>query len=189
MNMKKQFLFVLGLILGTSMLSGCAGRHGRHQPPPPEVPDAPAGLGVQPGQSLTLATKATGVQIYECGIDKNAGIGFTWIFKAPEAELFTARGKKIGKHYAGPTWEANDGSKVVGQLKASDKGPDAGAIPWLLLNAKSNSGQGLFAQTTSIQRLNTAGGKAPADGCDQAHLGSEVRVPYTAQYYFYNGSP
>jgi hypothetical protein len=186
MKMKLQSLFAIGVILGSSMLSACAGRHGRHQSPPPEAPAVPAVLNVQPSQSLTLVTHARGVQIYECSVDKNNPTSFAWIFKAPDAALFNARGTKIGKHYGGPTWEANDGSKVVGQVKASDKGQKTNAIEWLLLDATSNSGSGLFAQTTSIQRLRTAGGKAPPDGCDQTHLGSEVRVPYTAQYYFYN---
>jgi hypothetical protein len=187
MNPQSKFAFVL--ILGACLLAGCAGRHGRHQ----EQQDAlalpisvPAALKVQPGQVLTLVAKGSGVQIYECVIDKNDSNRYQWIFKAPEAELSNFHGKSIGKHYGGPTWEANDGSKVVGQVKASDKDTDANAIPWLLLNATSNSGSGLFARTTSIQRLYTVSGKAPSDGCDQAHLGKESRVTYTAQYYFYN---
>jgi len=48
-------------------------------------------------------------------------------------------GNKIAKHYAGTTWESNDGSKVVGEVKAKDNGPDPNAIPWLLLSAKSTS--------------------------------------------------
>ena len=114
---------------------------------------------------------------------------FEWSFKAPEAELFDSDGKKIGRHYAGPTWEANDGSKVVGEVKAKDNGPDPNAIPWLLLSAKSTSGSGIFSQTQSIQRLNTVGGQAPAEGCNQAQFGKETRVPYKAKYYFYIARP
>ena len=94
----------------------------------------------------------------------------------------TAKDKKIGKHYAGPTWESNDGSKVVGEVKANDDGPDATAIPWLLLSAKATSGQGVFSPVKSIQRLYTSGGKAPAAGCDAAHTGQEARVAYKARY-------
>ncbi len=95
------------------------------------------------------------------------------------------QGSTIGKHYAGPTWEAADGSKVVGQKTAQADAPEAGAIPWLLLTTKSNEGAGVMARVKTIQRVDTHGGKAPAEGCDAAHDGAEVRVPYTATYYFH----
>jgi hypothetical protein len=107
------------------------------------------------------------------------------VFRSPEAELFDMSGRTIGKHYGGPTWEANDGSKVVAEVKGRDDGPDPNAIPWLLLAAKSNSGAGAFSRIQAIQRVNTIGGKAPAGGCDQAQAGKIARVPYKAIYYFY----
>ena len=84
----------------------------------------------------------------------------------------------------------NEGLSALAQeLKARDDGPDANAIPWLLLSAKSTSGNGVFGKTQSIQRLRTAGGKAPAQGCGQDQAGKESRVPYTATYYFYASRP
>ncbi len=115
--------------------------------------------------------------------------GSSRIFKAPEAELFDQAGKRIGKHYAGPTWESDDGSKVAGAVKARDDGPDANAIPWLLLSATSAEGNGIFGKTQSVQRLKTVGGKAPVDGCDQAQLGKIARVSYRATYNFYVARP
>lgn len=99
--------------------------------------------------------------------------------------MFDRHGKKIGRHYAGPTWEATDGSKVVGEFKNRAPSTDANAIPWLLLAGKKHEGYGIFSRVTSIQRLETVGGKAPAEGCDQSSQGKELRVPYTAVYYFY----
>jgi hypothetical protein len=125
----------------------------------------PENLRAPAGQVLSLEAQATGVQIYVCNASKTDPTRFEWIFKAPEADLFDGVGKKIGKHYAGPTWESNDGSKVLGEVTARDDGPDAGAIPWLLLKGKSPSGSGVFGQTQSIQRVRTVGGKAPAQGC------------------------
>jgi hypothetical protein len=149
-------------------------------------PDVPTVLATPATQNLKLIAYAKGVQIYTCTPNKTDPTKFDWLFKAPEADLFTAQGAPIGKHYAGPSWESNDGSKVVGQLKASDKAPDSNAIAWLLLTSKTNQGTGIFAHTVSIQRLNTAGGKAPVDGCSASETGKELRVPYTAQYYFYD---
>lgn len=151
--------------------------------------DVPETLKVPATQVLSLEARATGVQIYECKASKDDPIRFEWVFKAPEADLFDNAGKKIGRHYAGPTWESNDGSQVVGEVKARDNGPDPNAIPWLLLSAKSTSGKGVLSQTQSIQRVHTAGGKAPAEGCNQTQVGKEARVPYKAVYYFYIAKP
>jgi len=164
-----------------ALLGGCASIGAG-----PLVPDA---LKVPASQVLSLQTHATGVQIYECKANKDDPTKFEWVFKAPEADLFDHIGRKIGKHYAGPTWESNDGSKVVGEVKARDNGPNANAIPWLLLAAKSTSGDGVFGKTQSIQRVETFGGKAPSEGCDATQLGRETRVPYKAMYYFYVARP
>lgn len=191
--MKIQSVVTIGTIATLSTLSGCMAHHMGHQPhqeQPLQVPQTTASLRVPEGRVLMLDLKATGVQIYDCGTDKADDTKFAWNFKAPEAELFDTHGKqagqKIGKHYGGPSWEGNDGSKVVGQVVASESSPDANSVPWLLLSVKSNSGDGIFAKTTNVQRLDTNGGKAPKDGCDQAHMGTQARVPYTARYYFYN---
>ena len=162
-----------------AILAGCAASNVATNPLVPENLKVPA------GQALSLVSPATGVQIYECGATKTEPARFEWVFKAPEADLFDLSGKKMGKHYAGPTWESNDRSKVIGEVKARDDGPAATAIPWLLLSAKSTSGKGVFSETQSIQRLYTVGGKAPAQTCNRAQLGKEARVPYKATYYFY----
>jgi Protein of unknown function (DUF3455) len=164
-------------------LSGCASSEIGTAPVVPENLKVPA------TQTLSVVAQATGVQIYECSASKTDPTRFEWAFKAPEADLLDSAGKNIGKHYAGPTWESNDGSKVVGDVKARDDGPDANAIPWLLLSAKSTEGNGIFGKTQSIQRVKTVGGKAPGDGCSQAQVGKVARVAYRATYYFYVAKP
>ena len=140
---------------------------------------------LKPGanESLAVIVPAKGVQIYECRAGKDGN--FEWAFVAPEAELFDTRGNRIGKHYGGPHWEAADGSKVLGSLKERADAPQADAIPWLLLNAKSVGPSGSFSRVTSIQRVNTAGGIAPKTGCSKAAAGTPARVNYTADYYFF----
>lgn len=162
-------------------LSACADLPSRSS-----VPDA---LATPTNQVFAFEAMAAGVQIYECKGNGDNPSKFQWVLKAPEAELYDASGSRIARHYAGPSWKALDGSKVVGQVKAQSASPDPGAISWLLLSATSNSGKGIFAQTTSIQRINTKGGKAPTDGCGQAQSGQVTRVPYTATYNFYNPKP
>jgi len=160
-------------------LAGCAASEARH----PD--DVPASLNVPSGQVLTQQLHATGVQVYRCETAKADPASFEWAFKQPEATLFAKSGRNVGKHYAGPTWEANDGSKVTGEVIARANSPAAGAIPWLLLRVKTTSGTGIFGAVQSIQRLHTVGGSAPADGCTQAQAGQELRVAYSADYLFY----
>ena len=150
--------------------------------PPTATANVPAKL--QPGatESLAMIVPAKGVQIYECRAKKEQPGVHEWAFVAPEADLFDARGNKIGRHYAGPHWEATDGSKIVGAVKERADAPTAGAIPWLLLTAKSVGPDGAFSKVTSIQRVNTAGGAAPSTGCSQAAVGTSARIAYTADY-------
>jgi len=145
------------------------------QQAPPQI-QAPA------NEQLLLQVHAKGDQVYTC---KGDATQFAWTLKAPDAQLFDKDGKPFGKHFAGPSWEASDGSRVSGKAVANVPSPDADSIPWLLVNIISHDGSGVLSRATTIQRLNTKGGKAPASGCDAAHAGQEVRVPYSADYLFY----
>jgi Protein of unknown function (DUF3455) len=152
-------------------------------------PRAPAALQPPPDQRVFLQVHATGVQIYECSSKPEAPGTFSWIFQSPEATLADRRGHEIGRHYAGPTWELRDGSRVVGEVTARDPGPDPAAIPWLLLRAKSTAGTGALSKTQSILRIHTTGGVAPTTPCTEAQAHTVVRVPYTGDYYFYAARP
>ena len=133
-------------------------------------------------EQFLLQVRAKGDQIYSCKAD---GGQFTWTLKAPDAQLFDKNDQPFGKHFAGPSWEANDGSRVTGKAVANVPSPDADSIPWLLVNIVGHEGNGVLSQAATIQRINTKGGKAPATGCDASHAGQELRVPYTADYVFY----
>jgi hypothetical protein len=129
------------------------------------------------GNKVCFHAYAEGVQIYRWS-------GTSWVFVAPEAELFTGPDDDdpVGIHYAGPTWESASGSTVVGRVLERGT-PDPDSIPWLLLEAVDSEGPGIFDGVTYIQRVNTVGGKAPAEPGD--FPGEVARVPYTAEYYFY----
>src|SRR5215813_8524298 len=93
-------------------------------------------------------------------------------------------GDLVAIHFGEPTWEASDGSSVVGDAQNAKHftAPDPDGVDWLLLPAKSTAGNGLFSRVTYIQRLYTDGGKPPAQGCNQDQ--TEVLVEYSAQYFF-----
>ena len=120
-----------------------------------------------------------GVQIYNC---TTTIAGYAWTLKAPEATLSDAKGQLIGKHFAGPSWQATDGSTVVGEPLNVSPSPNAGAVPWIVLRARSHAGGGLMSNVDYVVRTRTEGGLAPVGGCDSSHVGAEVRVPYSAIY-------
>jgi Protein of unknown function (DUF3455) len=136
----------------------------------------PSSIDLPPGtHELLLEAKGEGVQVYTC-------TGGKWTLKAPDAKLLDARGTVIGTHVAGPAWKLNDGSEVKGKAIASQPSPEAGSVPWLLIQAVSNSGSGKFADVTYIRRTATHGGAAPTESCTSG----ESRQPYTATYSFYS---
>jgi hypothetical protein len=137
------------------------------------VPDA---ISVPKGNEMYLEAHAVGVQIYSCN-------GQAWSLSGPRADLYD-RGRKIGTHIAGPTWQTKDGSQVVG-ARVSGVNVDPTAIDWLLLSATSTT-PGKLGKTTYIQRVNTTGGLVPpAADCHAGTAGTVKEVAYTADYRFF----
>jgi len=139
-----------------------------------------------PIRTIAFVLSAQGVQRYQCVQSTTA---FTWTFVAPDADLFSRRGHDfVLHHFAGPTWLYKDSSSVVAARLAGAT-VDPTAIPWLLLGVTSHGGApGKLTDITSIQRLETTGGNAPATGCDADHVGAEADALYTARYFFYRTS-
>ena len=138
------------------------------------LPDAVAA----PGEAVVLSVHAEGAQVYEC---KAATDGKpAWAFREPVATLLVDA-KTVGRHYAGPNWEHSDGSAVVGKASGNAPGATPNDIPWLKLNVISQRGSGILSGVTTVQRINTSGGKL--DGaCDK--VGSYRSAPYSADYVF-----
>ncbi len=133
------------------------------------------------GHEAFGAAHAKGEQIYQCTFNQGQ---YAWEYQGPAALLYDNQGRVIGKHFAGPTWEAADGSRVTGKLLGKLEVTD-GAIPWLVLEVVAHEGKGLLAQTRFITRIKTQGGLPPVSGCNGNHLGGEKRVAYQADYVFY----
>jgi len=139
-----------------------------------QIPDAIAAK----GETMVLTVHAEGAQVYDC---KAGDAGkLAWQFREPIATLIQ-NGKTIGRHYAGPTWEHADGSRVVGKPIARANGATAQDIPWLKLEAVDVRGAGTLAGVTAIQRINTKGGQFEGP-CDKA--GAMFAAPYAADYVF-----
>src|SRR5579864_2749927 len=140
--------------------------------------DLPPTLDVPAGNQIEFQAHGVGVQIY-----KWSAASSSWVFQAPSAVLFHGEGHVVGIHYAGPTWQSTDGSTVVG-TKLGAVTVDPTAIPWLLLQAKTTTGAGIFTDVTFIQRIETEGGLAPAT--PGTFDGEMALVPYSAEYLFYH---
>jgi uncharacterized protein DUF3455 len=166
-----------------AVLVGCAAA------PTVKPDDIPVPLRVTTGEVVAQKLHAVGTQVYRCRANKDDAARFEWQLEGPDAVLFDKPGHKFGRHYSGPTWEADDGSKVVGAVVARADAPQPAAVAWLLLRAKSTSGAGVFAGVRYVQRLHTVGGDAPHDGCAQATAEAEIRQPYSADYWFYVAKP
>jgi hypothetical protein len=131
-----------------------------------------------PGETAILTLHAEGAQVYECKTSADGALA--WVFREPIATLFSD-GKTVGRHYAGPTWEYTDGSAVVGQVLGTAPGQVAMDIPWLKLGVTSRRGSGVLGPATTVQRINTMGGKLNG-ACYKP--GTYESVPYSADYVF-----
>lgn len=166
------------VVLGAALLAACASPRPGATAPAAELP---AAIKAPDGERAAFTWHAAGVQIYECRAGEKGA--WAWQFVAPEAELFGPGGEKAGTHGAGPHWTALDGSKTFGTVKARANGQREADIPWLLLSARSAGTAGKMASVTSVQRINTLGGNAPATGCDAAADGGKrIRQGYSADY-------
>jgi hypothetical protein len=143
----------------------------------PDLPPACSTIQVPAGNKVSFHVYALGVQVYRWN-------GVKWDFVAPIAKLFADPNYHglVGSHFAGPTWMSNSGSSVKA-ARVDGCSPEPNAIPWLLLKATPLEDNGIFGRTTFIHRVNTSAGLEPSG--PGPSVGFEVKVPYTAEYYFY----
>lgn len=158
-------------IVTASLLAACA-----------TPPASPPNVSLDPPQAervMTLA--ASGVQNYSCEFDAQQRLG--WVFKSPQATLYDASGHAAVRHGAGPSWEAEDGSRIVGRVLAQQPSETRASIPQLLLETHSTAGTGTLSAVRYVQRLHTVGGLAPTAPCSTEHQAGSS--PYLADYVFY----
>jgi Protein of unknown function (DUF3455) len=182
--MKNKRTAALSLPLGALLTAALAAQPQTQVSAPATSTPLPEAIRTPPAETLVLRAHAMGAQIYLCqaGADGKQ----QWTLKAPDADLMDDQGTVIGHHSAGPAWQLADGSAVTGKAVARVDSPDSHSIPWLLVEVVGHQGEGLLASVAHIQRIYTRGGQAPAAGdCDATRSNAEVRIPYSADYYFY----
>jgi hypothetical protein len=146
--------------------------------------------GIAPGirasadEEPAFMLSADGAQIFQCKARLNAPETYAWLFTAPDVTLYD--GPRSVARMASPNlWESTDDRSSVAGIVRGTQAAGTDNLPWLLMRASPIGDTGIFSGVTSIQRVNTTGGVAPANGCDADHAGAEVRVPFRAEYYFY----
>ena len=145
----------------------------------------PSAIAVADGTAI-VTLHAEGAQIYQCKPDSDGKSpsqkdALTWQFREPIASLILD-GKSVGRHYAGPNWDYIDGSGAKGKVAASAPGATPDDISWLKLDVVDRRGDGILSGATTVQRINTHGGKLEGP-CDKA--GEFKSVPYSADYVFF----
>lgn len=146
--------------------------------PTPTAAEVPETIAAR-GEVLIATVHAAGAQVYECKGDSSGKLA--WQFREPIATL-VINGKTVGRHFAGPVWEMSDGSAVSAKVSAQAPGASSNDIPLLRLDVAARHGSGLLSGITTIQRLNTRGGRTDST-CESP--GALLSVPYAADYAFY----
>jgi hypothetical protein len=173
---RARLVFVATALLGV-VAGGAAASTAAPTQAATDVSDARVAPSVQvpPGNKLVAKFYAKGVQTYSC----TAG---AWKGLEPAATLADRLGRAVALHTRGPIWVSTvDGSAVEAAPVDGARNEVPGAVPELLLKAKSTRGSGVFAGVGYVQRLQTKGGLAPSGGCTE---GAQTSVHYEALYTF-----
>ena len=165
MSLLKRCAFASAALLGATLAG-----HADDAP----LPEAIAA----PGAATIVKLHAEGAQIYECKPDAQGHL--VWTFREPIATLMT-EGQTVGRHYAGPNWDYQDGSGVTAKLAASAPGATPKDIALLKLDVTAPRGSGILSAAATVQRINTKGGKLEG-ACDK--VAALQSVPYSADYVF-----
>jgi hypothetical protein len=175
---RTEFFRIAGRVFRPVILAIVAGYLSMRVIAPSAAAEVPETIAAR-GETLMVTAHATGAQVYECKTNSDGKL--VWQFREPIATLMID-GKTVGRHIAGPVWEMADGSAVSAKVSAQAPGATTNDIPLLRLDVAARHGSGLLSGVTTIQRLNTRGGRADA-ACDSA--GTFLSVPYSADYAFY----
>jgi len=146
------------------------------------APQIPQPLRPPADQVLAFELRADGVQVYECAADRGT---YAWRYRAPIATLADAQGRSVGRQHESEAWEANDGSRIAGEMRAQVSAGNPASMPQRMWTTASTSGSGMLAPVRTVVALDSDGGEVPMQLCDASHAGDVANVPYSAGYFFY----
>jgi hypothetical protein len=144
------------------------------------------------GSKRTLVLEGNGLQMYQATASSTARGKLIWYLKESTADLLQARSPARVKENPPPihvrlsqgtVWSASDGSMATGELQSTALAPETTDKPWALFKVIKSSDRGILSQQRYIQCVYTHAGRAPAT--PPKRRGEITRVPYHAQYWFY----
>ena len=141
--------------------------------------DLPADFSLPVGHHAIFNAPASGDAIYECAA---AGDGYSWQLKGVSAKLLDSDGHLFATQNDVSSWLAIDGSQISGRVAKATEAPRYGDA---LYTITSKSSGGVFSQISDVVRDHVTGGQPPAQACDRSELHRSVRVPFTADYIFF----
>ena len=145
------------------------------------IPGIPAAIQPPAGSKpIGAYVVASGTQNYTCVVPDGATTGGYTGTSIPEAQLVGTGGRI--HHFAGPSWQSLRDNSLVTATKIGQSAR-ANAVPELLLQVVTHSGNGILTKADYINRLYTSGGVAPTGSCT---AGQTVKVPYKAIYVFWD---
>lgn len=139
----------------------------------------PLNLSLPVGRHPLFATPASGDNVYQCVATAN---GYGWRLGGVYAKLLDSDGRPFATQNDVGSFLAIDGSAISGRVV---KTIDAGAENGDVLYAVASSTSGVFSQITEVVRYHVVGGQPPAQACDQSALHQTERVPFKADYIFF----
>ncbi len=137
------------------------------------------------GDKAAFVLTASGVQQFQCTADAK---GRYWRFIAPEASLVDAKGRQLVRQGSDGSFFAEDGSMLASKIEKYSKESSPENIRDLLYKTSSRGKQGILTGITHVKRSNGKGGM-PLTRCSPSQLGQSLKVPFTATYTFYRGTP
>ena len=141
------------------------------------------GLRAPANEVPAFMLSGNGFMVYQCKATPANPNVYAWFFVAPDATLYEGGHETARMATPNLLESLDDGTSLSGVVRAAQASP--GALPWTLSQAQSMGDAGLFANVSSMQRVNTRGGLPPATGCNADNDGAESRVAFNADYYFY----
>jgi hypothetical protein len=141
----------------------------------------PVDFSLPVGHHALFSAPASGDETYQCVV---TGDKYAWQVRAVNATLFDSDGHLFATQSDVSAWLAVDGSQISGRVTKAIETPGStyGDAMYAITNASSG---GVLGQITDVVRDHVTGGQPPERACDQSALRQSVRVPFKADYIFF----
>ena len=143
----------------------------------PVIPGAVRG---PTGHVLLGHLTGVGTATFTLQADANDANRLIWVMTDDHGGELVDDAGHVAAHTDGTHWVSEGGQRLTAEPIATVSRP--GRVPWVLYRASGAEGSGMFGEAQFVQQIHTIGGPRRAAGQE---AGAQVKVQYTADYYFY----